>query len=409
MQKHYNIILANAPINNGNRGCVALSITAIAIIDRILTEANIDYDFFLPDSLWSDCVKKTYISDDFTIKYTPCRYYKTINRNENIKLRINHFLGRCNYKEIFQKADFILDIGEGDSFSDIYGEKRFNLIDRIHIIANELHKPYCILPQTVGPFKNKAIEKKAIKSINQATLCMVRDKQSYDYVCAIAPQQKSTKEYIDIVFFMPYKKIIFEKGYIHVGLNISALLWNGGYTANNQFGLKDDYKKVIESIIIFFLAQPNIKLHLIAHVVGQERNVENDYAVCYDLWREYNDSRIVLAPFALGPIEIKSYISGMDFFIGARMHSTIGAFSSGIPVVPMAYSRKFNGLFEDTLDYHYMTDLKTQTKDEILSTIKDAFDKRLELKKIIRSRMDTVVKEREELLYDELRKFFKLA
>ena len=56
-----------------------------------------------------------------------------------------------------------------------------------------------------------------------------------------------------------------------------------------------------------------------------------------------------------------------------------------------------------------MTDLKTQTTDEILSTIKDAFGKRLILKEIIQNRMNTVVKEREQLLYDELRKFFKLV
>ena len=31
--------------------------------------------------------------------------------------------------------------------------------------------------------------------------------------------------------------------------------------------------------------------------------------------------------------------------MGARMHACIAAFSSGVPVVPMAYSRKFEGLF----------------------------------------------------------------
>ena len=75
----------------------------------------------------------------------------------------------------------------------------------------------------------------------------------------------------------------------------------------------------------------------------------------------------------------------------------------------VAYSRKFNGLFEDTLDYHYMTDLKKQAADEVLSTIKDAFEKRSELKDIIHNRMSTTVKEREQLLYDDLRKFFSLA
>lgn len=407
-KKHYNIILANAPINNGNRGCVALSITAMSIIDEILSEANVDYDIYLPDSLWQDCITKKYLVDDFSITYTPCRYYKALNRKDNIKLKINHLLGRYNYKKVFQTADFILDIGQGDSFADIYGIERFKMIDRIHVIANELHKPYCMLPQTIGPFSNKEIKDKADKSIANAALCMARDKQSYEYVNKNVPSQTTIKEYIDVAFFMPYSKMEFDRNYIHIGLNISALLWNGGYTRNNQFGLRDDYKYVVRSIIDYFLSLPSTKVHLVPHVVERERSIENDYEVSYDLWREYNNSNLMIAPFALGPIEIKSYISGLDFFMGARMHATIGAFSSGVPVVPMAYSRKFNGLFEDTLDYHYMADLKTQTSDEVIETVMIAFEKRAELQEIIKYRNQTIIKEREQLMYSELRKFFNL-
>jgi len=53
----------------------------------------------------------------------------------------------------------------------------------------------------------------------------------------------------------------------------------------------------------------------------------------------------------------------MDLFIGARMHSTIAAFSSGVPVIPIAYSRKFNGLY-DTLQYPYYIDAKSNITEE---------------------------------------------
>ena len=39
------------------------------------------------------------------------------------------------------------------------------------------------------------------------------------------------------------------------------------------------------------------------------------------------------------------------------MHACIAAFSAGVPVVPMAYSRKFNGLF-GTLGYKRVADCK---------------------------------------------------
>lgn len=49
----------------------------------------------------------------------------------------------------------------------------------------------------------------------------------------------------------------------------------------------------------------------------------------------------------------------MNLFTGARMHATIGAISSGVAVIPVAYSRKFNGLY-DTLQYPFYIDAKSE-------------------------------------------------
>ena len=408
MKETVNIILANAPINNGNRGCVALSVSSMFIIDKILSQAGIKYKFYLPDSQHSECKSHIISINGRDIEYYSIQYNKGLSLKDDAKIKVKGLLEKKNYNKVFKDADFILDIGQGDSFADIYGEMRFKLIDRIHNIARKYHKPYCLLPQTIGPFENERIREKAIKSIEKASLCMARDKQSYDYVLESVPQQKNVSEYIDVAFFLPYETISQDKNYIHVGINISALLWHGGYTRNNQFGLKCEYQSLVKQLIDYFLNQENVKVHLIPHVVGSERSIENDYAVSYDLWREYNNPNLVLAPLALGPIEIKSYIAGLDFFMGARMHATIGAFSAGVPVVPMAYSRKFNGLFFDTLSYNHMVDMKTMDNDDIVEVIKKAFEKRNELKNTINQRMNDIVSERKKILINSLEKFFNL-
>lgn len=226
-------------------------------------------------------------------------------------------------------------------------------------MGHKVNKPYCILPQTIGPFDNPQIREQAIKGIQWAKCVMVRDKQSADYVKELIPSCK-VSEVIDVAFFLPYKKKTFDPSFIHVGINVSALLWHGGYTMNNQFGLKCEYHELIREIIKYFLSMDSVKVYLIPHVVSGERGIENDYAVSYDLCEEFNNPNLILAPLFLDPIAAKSYISGMDFFMGARMHSTIAAFSSGVPVVPMAYSRKFNGLFGDTLNYPCVADMKME-------------------------------------------------
>ena len=407
--KKYNIILANAPIKNGNRGCVALSITMMSLIDEVMNNAGMQYRLFLPDSQFDDQKEHEYKINNRGISFVDCSYPKGLSFKDNIKLQLKSLTkGRNKAKQIFENADFILDIGQGDSFADIYGERRFKIIDRIHVLARKYKKPYCILPQTIGPFKDTMIANLAHESIANASCCMARDRQSYDYVIKNVPEQQKIAEYIDVAFFMPYEKIEQESGYTHVGLNISSLLWHGGYTRDNQFELKCDYKKLVKEIINYFLSLKNTKVHLIPHVVEGERGIENDYEVSYDIWREYNNANLVLAPFALGPIEIKSYIAGMDFFMGARMHATIGAFSSGVPVVPMAYSRKFNGLFVDTLQYDTMVDMKTDVDDTILSKVKMAFHNKEMLKQTIEQRMNGVVAERRKLLIRDLTNFLNL-
>lgn len=412
---HYNIILANALAENGNRGCQALCYSALFIIDKILTESGIDYTCYIPDSgiyfvnLTSAEGEKQQIKyGNKSLTFTPIKYYRGLDFFENIKIFIETLIGRPSSKKIFQNSDFILDIGSGDSYTDIYGLDRFIYEERIHDIAQKLKKPYCFLPQTIGPFSNRDIEARAKKTINNADCVLARDKQSYDYVKSILPQ-KRISEIVDVAFFMPYTKKHFDENFIHVGLNISALIWHGGYNGLNQFGITIDYRKVIHSIIDYFLSLPNVKLHLVPHVVSADRNVENDYGVAYDLTEEFNNERLQLAPLFMDPIIAKSYISGLDFFMGARMHSTIAAFSTGVPVVPMAYSRKFNGLFEDTLNYHHMIDMKDITDEEVVPYIVKEFGNRLELKKEIKIQNDTTVKQRVELLEQELKKFFRLV
>lgn len=401
-----NIILANCPVNNGNRGCVALSLSTMYVIDKLLNEKNIPHTFFLPQSGFEKIGDYSLKIGSVELKF---KAISDISFSTPIKILYNIVKHKQYFeaRNVYKKADYILDIGQGDSFADIYGKDRFDWIYSQYKLGQKFKIPYCILPQTIGPFNDPIIKKSAIKGIDYAKCIMVRDKQSYDFVKQLLPN-KEIYEIIDVAFFMPYQKKIFDSSYIHVGLNISGLLWHGGYTCNNQFALKVNYKSLIRSIIQYFLSLDRVKVHLISHVVSGERTLENDYAVSYDLYEEFNNSNLVLAPLFLDPIIAKNYIAGMDFFMGARMHATIAAFSSDVPVFPMAYSRKFNGLFIDTLEYEYLGDMKSQDNNILLSEIKLAFENRLELKSIISSRMNGIVKLHYQLLIDKFTSFFEL-
>jgi polysaccharide pyruvyl transferase WcaK-like protein len=111
-----------------------------------------------------------------------------------------------------------------------------------------------------------------------------------------------------------------------------------------------------------------------------ETHIEDDAQANSVLAQEFPS--VIKAPRFTNPSEAKTYIAGLDFFLGARMHACIAAFSSGVPVIPMAYSRKFQGLF-GALGYHRTVDCRTQTADEIVAEVVQALSERSLIQKEI--------------------------
>jgi polysaccharide pyruvyl transferase WcaK-like protein len=242
-----------------------------------------------------------------------------------------------------KRCDIVFDIGGGDSFASIYGWKRITyfLLSKWRTIMNG--RPLVLSPQTIGPFTPGFMTWFAGFTVKRAYLTFARDKLSLSHLLDdLKVAEKKSRLTTDVAFALPFEKKDFgPSDRPRVGINISGLLINGGYTGKNEFGLTLDYRALIERSIEYF-QEKGAEVHLVSHVIA-EHIVEDDYRASEKLVEKYPD--VILAPSFFDPIEAKSYISGLDFFTGARMHACIAAASSGVPVVPMAYSRKFQGLF----------------------------------------------------------------
>ena len=281
--------------------------------------------------------------------------------------------GRTRISKQVRRCDVLLDIGEGDSFSDIYGAKRFALLAFLKWIALREGVPLVLSPQTIGPFEASWARIAATWLMRRAQRVFARDSLSMAHLIQEGLGENS-EEVTDVAFRLPFqRRKPPHDGKVHVGLNVSGLLYNGGYTGGNQFGLALEYPLLVERLCEAFLAKRGVVLHFIGHVNSNDFVVEDDYRVCESLAAHWENA--ILAPRFESPSEAKSYISGLHFFAGARMHACIGAFSSGVPVVPMAYSRKFNGLF-GALGYSHIADMKRQDIGEALRVVLDGFARR---------------------------------
>jgi polysaccharide pyruvyl transferase WcaK-like protein len=368
---------------NKNMGVAALAYSSLALISDVLQENNIPNEITFFGS--SKNTRDRLVINGKEIEFDNTYGLDFLKIKSLIKLIVLY--KKLKTKDVFN-FDYVFDIAEGDSFTDIYGSDRFKRILNSKRVFSYFGKKQMLLPQTIGPFKNKCHEKSVFKILKKMNAVISRDKQSYDYTAKHLPSQQ-IMESIDVAFYLPYSKSQFEIDKIHVGINISGLLWNGGYTNNNQFNLKANYKKLIRETITYFENKKDIVVHIVPHVVPTDFPTEDDYTIAQQIKTEF--PKVIVAPRFESPIEAKSYISGLDFFTGARMHACIAAFSSGIPVYPMAYSRKFNGLFIETLRYPYLGDCVNEKEDEILANMINAFNQRQVLADQINNANKTIV------------------
>ena len=166
-----------------------------------------------------------------------------------------------------------------------------------------------------------------------------------------------------------------------LGFNISPLVASG-----------DPRKKEIaEDFLKFIFENTTMKVLLVPHVV-EENN--NDYDFMKPIFEKFEHTgRIAILPPDLEARQYKGYIAGTRFFIGARTHSTIAAYSSGVPTIALGYSVKARGIAKDIFgEEKYVLDIKAMTnyeelRDEFLKLLENENEIRRELMKSIPLRM----------------------
>lgn len=165
-----------------------------------------------------------------------------------------------------------------------------------------------------------------------------------------------------------------------VGINLSPLIMScekeEGITLKNYLFLID-----------YILTETNMGIALIPHVV---KGGSNDLEILAQIKDQYKHENRVILFRDYNCEEIKGFISRCRFFIGARTHSTIAAYSTCVPTLVVGYSVKARGIAKDIFgtyenyvlpvqNLHYEQDLCNQflwlVKEE--KQIKDYLKKKM--------------------------------
>ena len=288
-------------------------------------------------------------------------------------------------KEI-RECDYLFDIGAGDSFSDIYGWKRFTKISSTKILTAICNKKLILSPQTIGPYKSSIAQLIAMIGLKCADHIFVRDKVSEKRALDLLGERGGSKVTLttDVAFALPTVSSwpntfpARDSQKIRIGINVSGLLFEGGYNKNNQFGLTLNYKQFIIELLTYYSTINEYEIWLIPHVYNGEIIIpECDLQASLKLKEIFKN--LNLAPKFNDAREAKTFIHSMDVMLAARMHAAIAAVSGGTACIPLSYSTKFEGLFESIL-YPHTLNMKEVTQEDALECCKSLMDQIPKLK-----------------------------
>lgn len=339
--------LLGTDFHSANRGCGALAYGAVEILRNVYRQKEEPLELY---AILFMAEPLPQVAEDVTIQ---C-----------IKIEPKKFSYWKKCVNIFKECDVILDFTGGDSFSDLYGLKRFCIASMLKELAIKSPAKFVMAPQTIGPFKGWFARRWARRIMKKSDVCFTRDTMSQKY----SEENFDVKPLLttDVAFALPYESHESERsGKIRIGFNPSGLLWDGtkAFQANKHITV--DYKKYVHEIMNFLCGNDMYEVHLIPHVFTLDGGgKENDMMACKEIHELYPQTLIDCAHNT--PMEAKGLISTMDLFIGARMHATIAAFSSGVATIPLSYSRKFEGLYFD-LNYNYIISATSVDTEEAIS------------------------------------------
>lgn len=312
---------------SGNRGCEAIVRGTKKILD------NYELELFSSE-----------IQQDLDVNLNEiCEVRK--ERKEINRLSLNYLKAFISYnlfndKAAFDKITFShviqasknsisLSIG-GDNYC--YGDPQY-----IYLVNREMKKNGTKTVLWGCSVEEQKITSDMKKDLESYNLIVARESITYDSLIKI---NKNTVLYPDPAFQLPVEKLPLPKEFKEnntVGINISPMIIDN----ENESGVTlKNYIKLIQYIIDY----TDMQIALVPHVIWSFNDDRKPLDLLYSMFKE--SGRVVKLE-GYSACKMKGYISRCRFFIGARTHSTIAAYSTCVPTLVVGYSVKAKGIAKD--------------------------------------------------------------
>lgn len=228
------------------------------------------------------------------------------------------------------KDSMAISVG-GDNYCYEWSAKQAIQLDR------EIRK-YCSKNVLWGCSINpEAITLEMEEDLRGFDLITAREPITYRLLKAINP---NTVQVADPAFLLGKEEGDLPQFFVEgntVGINISPMVME--YVTDGDIVLLNYY-----CLIQYILENTDMNVCLIPHVIWE---YTNDRKPIKELFNKFKYTKRICMVDDCSCEKLKGYISKCRFFVGARTHATIAAYSTGVPTLVVGYSVKSKGIAED--------------------------------------------------------------
>lgn len=347
---------------SGNHGCEAIVSSTVQMFK------DIDFELF---SLSTDEDKKYGLS-----KY--CKLsspQKPINRF-SIRYLMARMSGGTDKMDELAFDPILKSAKQSDMMMSIGGDNYCYGINNHILLVNRAVRKFGKKTVLWGcSIEQEAIENETVfKDLAAFDLIIARESITYN-----ALKDKGLKNIVlhpDPAFQLNRIDLPLPEGFIEgntVGINISPMIIsyekNSGSTLNN-------YIRLIEHI----LTSSDMNVALIPHVVWTHNDDRKPLLQLYNHF--FHTGRVVMMEDSTASV-LKGYIARCRFFVAARTHASIAAYSEGVPTLVVGYSVKARGIARDIFgtENNYVIPVQSLTKDnQLLNAFKYIYDHEIDIK-----------------------------
>ena len=383
--------------NFGNRGNEALARSTL----KLLTERFGEVELLVPSYAPSDDRRQWRDSERQGVRFVAVPEFPSTIRWWSRADRLAPMLAKNWFPRYVVPPRFAKDVEScdgivasgGDVISVDYGVPSllWNMGFLDHFAQRGM--PTLVWAASLGPFVGSEVEQLAVKFFRKLPAITVRETITEAYLHRLG-LGSITKLVADPAFVLD-KEIVDLKELecasssdFLIGLNVSPLI--------AKFRPRGEQSSVMIKEIAQFIrkavSETGGTVVLIPHVgpLDGSTSDNDDHDYLRRVATEVADlqSRVRLLPKNLNASQLKFAISQCRFFIGARTHSTIAAFSNGVPTICIAYSVKAKGLNIDLFgDERYVIDTPKVTSESLWGGLQRLVTDEESLKALLKHKM----------------------